>query len=156
MKKTIFILSWFLCVFVFAGCGTADDKQASDTRVADAITAITEQWNNEYTENNIEDKYLKIVNTRIINIKENNTEAFKDIDYIVEFVLFSNYFGAAPYYQNVGIYDSVVVYRDGSKEVPQRNRIDVYRAKSYSSDFSAFIKSIEDFNEEYNQIVEIK
>lgn len=155
MKKAVLILSCFIYVLVATSC-TSGYKQQADARVSDAIEVIAEYWDDEYTKNDIEDKYLKIVNARIINIKENNEKAFEDIDYIVEFVLFSNYFNSSPYYQNIGMYDSVVVYKDGRKEVARQNQFNLYRAKNYSSDFSEFIESIEDFNEQYNHIVEIK
>ena len=110
-----------------------------------------------YTDSKVEtDGHFEIKNTRVVNIKENNTEEFKNIDYIVEFILYTDYYGSAPYYQIVGIDDTVVVHKDGTMEVQRMNLINNYRAMHYSNDFSDFIKSIDDYGDKYNCIEDLK
>ena len=68
---------------------------------------------------------------------------------IIDFVIYSNWYGSAPYYENVGIYNNVVVYKDGDMEV-QSNQICHYRQRTYETDYSDFIKSIDDYHDKYN------
>lgn len=106
-----------------------DQKAAA---VALALEMLNEQW----------DDY-QIIDARIITIKENDIELFKDVDCIVEFVLFTNYFGTAPYYCNAGIYDTVSIYRDGHAEINRQNPFYVYRTQTFITDFSGIIACIE-------------
>jgi hypothetical protein len=134
-----------------SACGT--DK---NDIVSKAVSVLKNHWEDLYEDSKVEtDGHFEIKNTRVVNIKENNTEEFKNIDYIVEFILYTDYFGSAPYYQNVGIDDTVVVHKDGTMEV-QRNLINLYRSKYYSNDFSDFIKSIDDYGDKYNCIEDLK
>ena len=158
MKKYIKLFTLFLTVsilMVMGGCSVADK---SDPRVSDAIELISESWN-EYYENSsldIEDKYLEITNTKIINIKPNNGIAFEDVEYIVEFSLESNFFDSAPYYVNIGARNSfVVVYKDGKKEVELNNPILVFIQRNGSTDVPDIIESVEYFHSEYDQVLKI-
>ncbi len=166
MKKHIILITLIL-IFLLVGCSSSETEKSrnigSDKRVTDAIGIVAEHWNNEYEKSEIEDKYLEITNTRIIEIKDNiNSEKifgkddlFKEIDYIVEFELLSNLFDSAPYYFNVCRDNFVIVYEDGNTKV-SNNLFNVYRAATYSADFTPIIDSIEDFHGEYDQILELK
>lgn len=100
--------------------------------------------------------YFEIKNTRVIEIGDTDIELFKDIDYIVEFVLFTDYFGSAPYYSSIGISDTVVVYSDGTMEVPNMNLLTAYRSRYYSTDFSDIIKKVYDCKDKYNCVEYLK
>lgn len=124
--------------------------------VSKAINELQNHWEELYADVNYDtDGYFEIKNTRIVYIKENDTDEFKDIDCIVEFVLYTDYYGSAPYYQHVGIDDTVVVFKDGSMKV-QYNLINRYRMKYYSNDFSGFIESITDYSDKYNCVKKLK
>ena len=153
MKKFFSLLLVICLVFSLSSCGNDNSQKEL---VDDAIKELKSTWENIYDNSKIKtDGYFAIKNTRVISIKENNTEEFENIDYIVEFVLYTDYSGSAPYYKNVGIYDTVVVYKDGTMEV-QRNLINLYRSKYFSNDFSDFIKSIDDYGDKYNCIEDLK
>ena len=167
MKKYLTIFICLLIIASFVGCSNSQTEEqkkvGSDERVLDAIDVISEHWNNEYEEREIKDKYLEITNTRIVNIKDDiNSEAiygkddlFKGIDYIVEFELISNYHETAPYYFNVWQDNFVIVYKDGTTKV-SNNILNMYKAATYSTDFSPIIESLEEFHDEYDQILKLK
>lgn len=150
MKKLYSLLLVLCLIFSLSACGT--DK---NDIVSKAVSVLENHWEDLYEDSKVEtDGHFEIKNTRVVNIKENNTEEFKNIDYIVEFILYTDYLGSAPYYENVGIDDTVVVYKDGTMEV-QRNLINRYRNKYYSNDYD-FIKSIDDYGDKYNCIEDLK
>lgn len=177
MKKLKKITVYFACtalLFSLSACGDKKktengDGKGSDKRVTDAIVVLSDYWNECYegryegTDKKVEDKYLEITNTTIINIKDTveseefseAIEKFQDIDYIVEFDLRSNYFESSPYHYNVGIANCVMVHKDGTTEVNQ-NLFNIYRSRTYSSDFSAIIDSIEEFHGEYDRVIELE
>ncbi len=145
----------FLLVLTLAFCLSACGASEND-RISTAVIKLKNHWEDVYNNSKVDtDGYFEIKNTRVINIKDNNTEEFKDIDYIVEFVLYTDYFGSAPYYQIAGIDDTVVVYKGGKMEI-QSNLINRYRTRHYTSDFSEFIKSIDDYGNKYNCIENLK
>ncbi len=151
MKKLYSLLLVLCLIFSLSACET--DK---NDIVSKAVSVLENHWEDLYEDSKVEtDGHFEIKNTRVVNIKENNTEEFKNIDYIVEFILYTDYFGSAPYYQNASIDDTVVVHKDGTMEV-QRNLINLYRSKYYSNDFSDFIKSIDDYGDKYNCIEDLK
>lgn len=168
-KFGVFIVSVALLILV-SGCKDEEKSEKhTDKRVINAIDVLSDNWQERYAsswedeEKEVEDKYLEITNTTIINIKEEiDTEKypdaikkFCDIDYIVEFELRSNYFESAPYYYNVGMANCVIVYKDGTTEVGN-NLLNVYRSMTYSSDFTPIIDSIEEFHGEYDRVIEIE
>ncbi len=147
MKRISAILLVLILTWGLSACNSNDNDMVSK-----AINELKNHWEKMYDKTNVDtDGYFEIKNTRVVNIKENNTDEFKDVNYIVEVVLYTDYFGSAPYYQVVGIDDTVVVFKDGSMEV-QSNLINRYRSKYYSNDFSDFIESIYDYSDKYNCI----
>ncbi|MCH5188170.1 MAG: hypothetical protein J1F63_07175 [Oscillospiraceae bacterium] len=165
IKKLLLTISLILTLVIMGCSSNKNDSQAdigSDKRVTDAIETVSEFWNNYYDKNEFENKYLKIINTRIVNIKNNfpdeviRGDLIEDIDYIVEFELLSCYpYGATPYYINTGTDNCVVVYKDGTVNV-QKNPLFLYSAMTFSTDFSPIIESIEDFDSQYDQIIEFE
>lgn len=166
MKKRISLFFLLLCICITSGCVIEDgtdrppDTKSTDTeaqtaeteppktddRISKALKALEKQWSD-----------YQILNTRIIIVKENNTDIFSDIDYIVEFVLFTDYYGSiygdsTPYYSNAGIYDTVIVYKDGTAALNMQNPFNSYRTLTYSSDFTQIIEKIEDFGNLYNNV----
>ena len=129
-----------------------DKKELS--KVRSAVKEIKKAWKENYDKyayEDTEDRYVEIKNTRLVKIKANTTtEEFKNVDYIVEFVLFSNHLRTAPYYMDSGVLDCVVVYKNGKSEVV-RNPIRMYLTKTYNQDFSGFIQSVTDYEDAFNE-----
>ena len=155
IKKLLLLAISLILIIVITGCSSSK----SDKRVTEAIETVSEFWDNYYDKNEFENKYLKIINTRIVNIKNNLSDEvlrgdlIEDIDYIVEFELLSSYpYGTTPYYINTGINNCVVVHKDGTVDV-QKSPLYLYSARTFTTDFSLIIESIEDFGEQYNQII---
>lgn len=77
-----------------------------------------------------------------------DAEFFKDIDCIVEFVLFSDYYGTAPYYLNTNIMDSVAIYKDGTCKMFEMRH---YIQKNYDNKLSAIKYDVIDLEDKFNQ-----
>lgn len=148
MKKAISIL----LVLVFA-VGLCSCSVVKDPKVTAAIEILQKHWTEEYSREYYKeigsDGHFEIKNTRIIEIKDNNTAMFKDIDYIVEFVLFTDYYGGSLYYENTPIYNSVIVYKNGTTKVDS-DYVSRYRNANQSNDYSEFIEHIDDLGDKYN------
>jgi len=137
-----------------------------DTALVSAATdALKDYWKALYIECDYSKTgYLEIKNTRIIWIQDEPKggegvagnadsyieECFEGVDCVVEFVLFSDYYGSDPYYCDAGIADCVVVYADGTMAVSMMNLFYLYRSRTFSADFSGIIREIVDFGAEYN------
>lgn len=148
-------------IFDESQISTPSSPQNSDVYkplVVPAIELLKEQWKANYTKDNLsKNGYLEIKNTRIIWINDGLSESesnsvkqyFSNVDYIVDFILYTDYFGSEPYYSNTWLDNCVIVYTDGTKKVA-RDQLDLYRSRSYNSDYSEIIKSIIDLGSEYN------
>ena len=127
-----------------------------DPRIDPALSALGQKWSELYDETDNTDGYLEVKSVRIIDIKPNENELFGDIEYIVEFTLLSDYYGSYPYYQNIGNYDTVVFYKDGSIDIPTNNLFRIYSSRTYSYDYSDFIADIMDCGASYNGVLSLK
>ena len=112
-------------------------------------------WKNEYKDLDDTDGYFEIKNTRVITIKENEIKMFQDVAYVIEYELFTDYMRSAPYYENCGIYNNVVVYKNGTMDITS-GFIRNYRAITYQTDYSNFIEEIIDYHDQYNCIDRLK
>lgn len=164
MKRLFALLLAVGVVLLCASCSakeTSADTEKEPTKKHDAVITkaikeLKDCWEDEYKETQIEmDGYFEIKNTRIITIKPNDIEIFDNVQYIVEFELFTDYLGSAPYHENCGRFDNVIVYEDGTMEV-SHGLIDQYRSRTYQSDFSDFIQDIDDYQGYYNCIETLK
>ena len=167
--KTVVILAVLLAVTTLAAAALGalalfgnggNSRSAAPAEVKNtvdsAISALTEQWEDIYDEADISDGYLEIKNTRVIEINPNHgEELFEDVAYVVEFLLFSDYYGAEPYYHsNVG-YDCVLVYEDGSCKVSGSNIFMVYTSRTYETDYSHLMEEIYDLSDSYNRVMKL-
>ena len=148
MKKAISLLLVMILTLGLCSCNIGKDK-----KVLDAIDVLKEFWTEKYSEDLYKENnckgYFEIINTRLIEIKDNDINMFKDVDYIVEFELFTDYYCNGLYYDNVSMYDTVIVYKDGTTKV-DGSYINRYRSTTYSNDFSPFIESVENYGDKYN------
>ncbi len=145
---------------VTVDAGIEDEKY--NEMVSKAIKTLENKWKEIY--NDPEDAmyektdgYFEIKNVRVVEIKENNVELFENVEYIVEFILFSDYFAYEPdYYFDAQMYNSVVVYEGGTMEVEQKNFFRVHVSKTYDADLSDIIQSITDLGDQYNCVNYLK
>ena len=108
MKKCINFLLIFAILCSFSGC--ISDK---DDMIVEATIVLEKYWEKEYDKTSVDtDGYFEIKNTRVVDIKDNDVDEFQNVDYIIEFELYTDLYGSAPYYQDVNAYDTVVVYKD--------------------------------------------
>lgn len=162
MKKIIALLLVLVLSLALCACNNKnedddddDDKPRRDPIVTKAVDKLEEHWRELYSESDEGNGYFEIKNTRLITLKECDHESLKDIEYIVEFVLYTDCVGTAPYYQNVRWADNVIIYKDGTMEVTT-SRINVYTSKTFSTDLSDIIESIDDFDDAYNRVKWLK
>lgn len=124
--------------------------------IIDAIEEVKDCWRQHYDEPEYKsDGYFESKNTRLITIKDNEIEQFHDVSCIIEFELFTDYYGSSPYYENININDNVIVYKNGTMDVAN-SPIQMYRAMTFISDFSGFIESIDDYQDQYNCVEKLK
>ncbi len=157
MKKVLsVIVALFIMLCCLSGCDSAPKAEKWQKEYVDtAIEKLTDLWQGEYSgQDDIESYYLEIKNTRIISILENDVKEFKDIEYIVEFIIFADMYDSAPYYMNSYMYNTVAFYKDGSSAVIPKNLFEIYGSKNYSYDFSEIIDEIYDLEHAYNQVIE--
>ena len=125
-------------------------SDAMDDVVQEAISCLQTYWQRDYASNTAysTDGYLEIKNTRVITIAPNDLEDWSNIACVVEFELYSDLFGGAPYYVNAGTNDTVTFYTDGRRQV-SRSPFLLYAARTYSYDFD-WIEEIQDLGTAYN------
>ncbi len=100
------------------------------------------------------DGYIEIVSTRVIKLAKNKNDYFKNVDYVVEFILRSDYYGSAPYYFNVNMYDNVVFYKDGTCKVTSGFfRTYLAEPKTKVADFDKVIEEIAELGDAFNEAV---
>ena len=134
--------------------------QQDETILPGAIDALKEYWKQMYQSSGYGDGYLEIRSTRVFYVtdeilpEDDKTahELFDDLICFVEFVLLSDYMQTAPYYMNIGVYDCVALHRDGSYEVMRQNPLNRYRALTYRTDFTGFIRGVSDRGSEFNAV----
>jgi len=131
-----------------------------DDIIAKAIEIVLDHWKNE--EYNVEydlseNGYLEIIRTRVVYLTETAAthETMIDMHCFVEFFLLTDYYGTAPYYNHVGVNECVVMKTDGTFEIAARNPLDLYRARTYNTDFSDLISDISDRGSEFNNVYEL-
>lgn len=150
MKKLLcFALILILCLCTI-GCGQG--KKIENETIDKAAELVAGKWKGVYDESPFlvgDDRHLEIKNTRIVHIKDTGMEELKDVDYVIDFLLFTNYTGTAPYYTAADFYNTVTVYKDGTMDCD----FDVFATYTgeYGNDFKNLIESVEDYGDEFNR-----
>ena len=132
----------------------AAETEAYSSVVEDAIGQLRETWKEIADEDPeiMPSPYVEIKNTRIIRLAENAGTGVLDddivaelntVDCIIEFMLYTNFYGN-DYTTNPGLYDSVVVFQDGSMQVTKTRLMNYLRTKFYLQDFSGVVEEIID------------
>lgn len=160
--RRIWALTMVLCLLLcMTACGkdsTVEQAGGSEhhAMITKAVAAVKDHWRSLYeTDGPGTDGHFEIKNTRVITVKKNEIKLFQNVAYIIEFVIYTDWFGSAPYYENVGRDDTVVVYRDGTMQVKD-NQIRAYRSTTYQMDYSGFISKIDDYREQYNCVQKLR
>lgn len=164
MKKIFLLMITFIllvCSFNLFACSTPDGNSDYNGEYDDLMTSVVleleDSWQEIYSETPMienRDNKIHIKSTRIIILKDSHDiEVFENIKYIVEFTIYSDYYGTnGKYFLNVGICDTVVVYKDGTIEAQPRNLINQYLSVYFDFEFS-YISNIVELNSIYNQTI---
>ena len=147
MKKLSIFFVVIALLFSLTGCGKGHNKL-----IKKAVDEVKHNWEHTFSSlTNENDGHFEIKNTRIVTIKENTEKTFKDVSYIIEFEIYTDVKGTAPYYLPATTYNSVTVYKDGKMEVRERNLLtsSVHLSKN-GYDYSNVIESVKDYGSKYN------
>ena len=162
MKKGIVVLTLIVLVLSMVACGKQGGLPSNtNLKHHEIVTAANKQlkdcWKEYYAdpENDYTDGYFEIKNVRVVTIKNNDIELFQDVAYIIEYELYTDFMGTAPYYENCGVDNNVVVYKNGTMDVVS-NFIRLYRSKTFQTDYSGFIETIDDYHSQYNCVETLK
>lgn len=142
--------------------GAVVEKVKRNEMIENAIESLSDEWTEIYAKDGKINGYLEIYHTRVVDITPDETDTLfqeldrgMEIDYIIEFSLYSDYFSAEPYYHNAAVYDTVLVYEDGTTSVAS-NFFRTYSNLTYSYDYSGFVEEIEDMGTSYNRVIDLK
>ena len=126
MKRKWLALFLALVLLVTAtACGSKKTGEITkDKEIVAAVEVLENKWREVYQEELYKDSsgYFEIKNTRKIEIQDtvsvNDTakETIDTVDYIVEFVLFTEYYGYG-HVSQAPLSTRVIVYDDGRMEV---------------------------------------
>lgn len=153
------LLVWLLTLAMMVPCALGE----AEWDVEGAVEALKACWRDEVYEGMAADGYLEVKNTRVVTVanapkaegeaaQAYADEYFGDVEYIVEFLLYVDLMGTAPYYQSAGAWSCVVVHTDGTMAVPAENPFDVYLAHTYILDLSGIVESVIDLNQDCNDV----
>lgn len=159
MRKVLsIILIFILASICLASCADSQSKNEYDETINQSIVLLKKCWEDVYqkrgTENHADEIF--ITNTRVVKIKEScGIERFQDIDYIVEFVVYSDYLGnGGKYYDNYDRFETAVVFCDGTIEIEEINPLDSYCNSRY--DFSyPMVEDVIELGAQYNKTIHL-
>ena len=145
MRKRLFAL--LLCIILCAGLACAES--GDDEMIQRAMDVL---WNKWLVDSEVVgfEPYLRIMNTRVVELADNDVDLFEGMEAIVEFVIYTDYLNNAPYYVQPNVFDSVAVYADGSYAVQTFSLFERYRSKYYEIDYSKLIERVTDYYDAYN------
>lgn len=159
MKKFLLIILTVITVFSLSACGEGEKKSTYNgaADVKGAVEFLKDSWKEIYNfDTGKTDRYFEIKNTRVLTLKENSVEDFENVKYIIEFELYTDYFGCSPYYFDAGVNDRVLIMKDGTMSLSERDPLSSYRSKSFKKDFSEFLEAIDDLGDKYNCVTTIE
>ncbi len=153
MKRLLSLIVVLLLAVSLSSCGKTDapainakDKELIHT----AIACLEETWQTDSKEYGYP-TVLKIVNTRIVRIRENDNRYLEDVECIVEFDIHANYYSESELYlSRIQFKDTVVFYRNGSCET-STSLFELIRAATFSLDYLDHIESVTDYEYLFNQ-----
>lgn len=156
-----------IIVIVISTTGKSGPNKNMDSVVENSINALKETWTVVYNDiddlvvsktfdtSASEDRKLEIRGVRVVDINSEMHENYKDVDYVVEFTLYSNRYRTAPYYIPEDIYNSVLVYADGRCEVKLRNVFKTMADDFRNDTVIKLVDKVYDFNDEYDTVIDL-
>lgn len=158
MKKLLAaVLVLVIGVMALTACS---GSVAKDERIDKAVAALKDYWTGYYTEMSESendrangDWYLEIKNTRLVELGEVEKEPLKDVKYVVEFMIYTNFYGVAPYYSNIDVRNTVFIYKDGTVEAGSVSGIPQYIAMYYEA---PPIANVHDYGTQYNAVYHLE
>lgn len=152
-KKMISLFLILTLTLSLAACGKDDDEKQTLTDkekkyVTSAVDLVRKEWKNTFSTNAGRSQFADIVGTRLILIKDNKIDDFKDVEAIVEFNIMTGPYGNVSYYTTANRDNMVVFYKDGTHRL--FNILRAYMAKTYDNKFGGVIDKVIDLGSEFN------
>lgn len=135
-----------------------DDLDAErEEYVKKSIKELKSHWRDESKN---ADGTLKILNTRVFTINGKTSykyynEYFTGVKAIVEFELYTDFYGSAPYYVNIGKANAVWIMEDGSVKMAEKLIPDIMK-KTYVMDLGDLFAEIDNVGAKYNETFDLK
>ena len=158
MKKMKLLFTFLLVLISTTLFGCSDNKKTEkrETKYDNYIVLCIGEMKSVFEEHlkgfdgECGDKLI-IKNTRVVVIDENTTvEEFKSVKYVVEFVVYCDYYGSnGKYYTNPYIYDTYTIYKNNN--IKCENIIRKYANSTYDFSYS-YIKEVVEFDS-FNQTI---
>ena len=168
MKRyLVFAICLGLMLSLFTAPALAEDITAQ--LCEEAIDLMKEVWRNDLFPDE-SDGYFEIAHTRVIYLYTDSSDA-KTKAYLqeyfvnenaspmtayVECTLYTDYFCSAPYYSDIMRNHCVAFYADGTSVCLGKSPIEMFRSRTYETNFRNIIKEIVDLDGEYNEVCYLK
>lgn len=169
MKRYLPIfLSLLLSLLMLAACrqnapesstnNMIDIPQADKAKIEKAVEILADEWEVLAVEDEYNNGYLEIKNTRLLHT---DSDAISDalgvegVECIVEFVIFTDFYGAAPYYYETQHMNNVVFFSDGSTTVTT-NAVQIYSARTYDASLKNCSFTVLDCKTTFNQVFDLE
>lgn len=126
MKKCRAVMIFALSILLLWGATGCEKKNPHEDMIQKARNMVMDAWAAEYAAESytdgsiITDGTVQIKNTRVIVLKDHEdkfSDYLENMSYIIEFTIFADYYGTAPYYTEIPIHNNVIVYKNGAMEV---------------------------------------
>lgn len=162
MKKFLILFISIIMIIasvnLFACSSPNSGNKEYDEIMNKSINVLKEGWEDIYTQLTIENREnkIRIANSRIIELNDTHEiSEFQNVKSIIEFIVYSDYYGTqGKYCINAGIYDTVLVYEDGTMEFQTQSIIKQYINRYYDYSFS-FISNVVELGSSYNQTINL-
>lgn len=133
-------------------------SQSDKTLIEDAIKLLEDEWEVIAVEDECNNGYLEIKNTRILHTDSSEIAKALGVDgveSIVEFIIFTDYYGASPYYYETQYMNNVVFFSDGSSSVIT-NAVQMYSSRTYDAALKNCSFTVIDCGSTFNQIFDLE
>lgn len=129
-----------------------------DDMIEDAVEVLQDYWADAYDEfegNGNVERYFEIKNTRVFTLTRAGYEELKNVEYVVDFLLYTDCYGMDEYYTDAwvspaGKGGAVAVYRNGDMKVVLNNFIPSACSDASGFNYGEAVKSVDDYGDQYN------
>lgn len=133
-------------------------SQSERTMIEQAIDVLANEWEVIAVEDECNNGYLEIKNTRIVHTDSDaiaDALGIKDVEHIVEFIILTDFYGAAPYYYETQYMNNVVFFADGSTMVVT-NAVQMYSSRTYDAALKNCSFTVLDCNTTFNKVFDLE